>query len=153
MNTAAFTDILRRELGAIQSLSDLLVEEFAAMGSGNTDVLEDTLKRKAILLEQLQRLSSERVQGLQTAGVSNTQSAIEAWLKNSGEGLRLWQDLMARTREVHKHHQANQALLEGLMRCNQQTLDLLVRLASPEQTYEADGRTTGSFGPRSRGTA
>jgi flagellar biosynthesis/type III secretory pathway chaperone len=55
------------------------------------------------------------------------------------------------TGELQGVHRANQTLLEGLMRHNQQALDLLVRLANPDQVYQADGSTTGSFGPRSRG--
>lgn len=153
MNTARFNDILSRELAAMQQLATLLSEEFAAMGNGDSDALEALLQRKSALLEQLQRLADERSEGLKVAGVGNTQRAIEDWLKASGDGVRVWRDLLVRTREVQAHQQTNQTLLENLMRCNQRALDLLVRLANPEQTYQADGRTTGGFGSRKRGTA
>jgi len=153
MSAADFNDILRRELSGMQRLSAILAEEFVTLGRTDPDALDAVLQRKAATLDDLQKCAAERVAVLAAAGVESTSAAVEAWIKaNSGtQGAGLWSDLMARTREVHKHHQTNLALLEGLMRHNQQALDLLTRLANPDLTYQADGRTSGSFGTRSRG--
>jgi len=153
MDTSRFTDILRREFTDMQQLSVLLAEEFEAMGSSDSEALEALLKRKGALLERMQRLADERSEGLRLAGVANTQQAIEDWLKASRDGLEVWRDLLARSREVQAQHQTNQNLLESLTRINRQALDLLVRLANPDQTYRPDGSTTAGFGSRKRGTA
>lgn len=151
----SFAGILRRELESMQRLSAVLADEFAALGRGDVDALEATLQRKSAVLEELQACAVDRVAALQTAGIAASREAIEAWLKMmQGDGLATWNDLMTRTLEVQGIHQTNQALLEGLARHNQQALELLARLANPDQTYQADGSAGGSgFGPRSRGTA
>lgn len=155
MSTAHFNDILRRELDGMQRLSAILAEEFSTLGRTDPDALDTVLHRKAAILDDLQKCATERAKTLAAAGVEATSTAVEAWLQASSgaQGTQLWTDLMARTREVHDHHQTNVALLEGLMRNNRQSLDLLTRLANPDLTYQADGKTSGSFGTRSRGQA
>jgi len=155
MSAAPFTDILRRELDGMQRLSAILAEEFTTLGSTDPDALDAVLQRKAAILDELQRCATERVTALAAAGIEATAATVEAWVQSTAgtQGARLWNDLLARTREVHSHHQTNLTLLEGLMRHNRQSLDLLTRLASPDLTYGADGSTSGSFGTRSRGQA
>ena len=153
MNADAFTDILRRELDGMRGLAALMTEDFAALGSGDHDAIESVTTRKTKLIDHLQRLAEERAAAMRAAGIATTREAMEGWLKASGDGIKVWQELLERTREVQGHHQTHQALLEGLARHNQQAIDLLIRLANPEQTYQADGSTTGGFGARSRGTA
>jgi flagellar biosynthesis/type III secretory pathway chaperone len=155
MSTSQFTDILRRELDGMHRLSAILAEEFATLGRTDPDALDQVLQRKAAILDELQRCASERASALSSAGVAASAASIEAWIRtNSGaQGVKLWGDLMSRTREVHNNHQTNLTLLEGLMRHNRQSLDLLTRLANPDLTYQADGSTSGSFGTRSRGQA
>lgn len=155
-SASAFTDILRRELDGMQQLSSILGEEFAAMSSGDADALERVMSGKSAVLTHLQEAASARMAALQAAGVAVSREAVEAWLRAAGgsaDGLVLWQELLQLTREVHGNHQTNQALLEGLMRHNQQALDLLTRLANPDLTYQSDGSTIGSFGKRNRGLA
>jgi len=155
MSAPAFADIVRRELDGMQRLAAILTEEFSTLGRTDPDALDAVLQRKAAVLDELQRCAVERATVLASAGVEATNSAIEAWIQaTSGTpGAKLWSELMARTREVHSHHQSNLALLEGLMRHNRQSLDLLTRLANPDMTYQADGRTSGNLGTRSRGQA
>ncbi len=155
MSASQFNDILRRELDGMRRLSVILAEEFSTLGSTDADALDAVLQRKSAVLDELQRCAAERASALASAGVETTNSAIEAWIEatSGAPGTQLWNDLMARTREVHTHHQTNLTLLEGLMRHNRQSLDLLTRLANPDMTYQSDGRTSGSFGTRSRGQA
>jgi len=154
--TSALAGILRRELDGMQRLSAVLSEEFAALSRGDADALERVMSGKSTVLAELQDAAAARAKALQTAGVAASREAVEAWLKTAGssdQSLKLWQDLMRLSGEAQGVHRANQTLLEGLMRHNQQALDLLVRLANPDQVYQADGSTTASFGPRSRGQA
>jgi flagellar biosynthesis/type III secretory pathway chaperone len=152
--TSAFVGTLRRELDGMRRLSAVLDEEFAALSRGDADALERLMGGKSAVLAELQDAAAARATALQAAGVGASRQVVEIWLKTAGgsdQGLKLWQELMHLTGELQGVHRANQTLLEGLMRHNQQALDLLVRLANPDQVYQADGSTTGSFGPRSRG--
>jgi flagellar biosynthesis/type III secretory pathway chaperone len=152
--TSAFVGTLRRELDGMRRLSAVLDEEFAALSRGDADALERLMDGKSAVLAELQDAAAARATALQAAGVGASRQVVEIWLKTAGgsdQGLKLWQELMHLTGELQGVHRANQTLLEGLMRHNQQALDLLVRLANPDQVYQADGSTTGSFGPRSRG--
>ncbi|MBU3694554.1 MAG: flagellar protein FlgN [Rhodocyclaceae bacterium] len=153
MSATAFSDILRRELEGMRQLGALLAEEFTALGSGDSEALERAGVRKAELLDRMQKQAAERGAALQAAGVGASREAIEAWLAASGDGLKVWRELLGHTREVQSQQQANHALLEGLMRHNQKALDLLIQLANPQQTYQADGSTSGGFAARSRGSA
>ncbi len=155
MSAAQFTDILRRELAGMKRLSAILAEEFTTLGRTDPEALDQVLQRKASVLDELQKCAIERSAALSAAGIEASAKAVEAWLQATAgaKGAELWGDLMTRTREVHKHHQTNLTLLEGLMRHNRQSLDLLTRLANPDMTYQADGSTSGGFGTRSRGQA
>ena len=155
MSNVAFTTVISRELEGMRRLAAVLAEEFASLGSTDPDALDKVLQRKAGILDELQHCAAERATALRQAGIAADGSAIQAWVAATAgpAGAALWADLMARTREVWVQHQTNTALLEGLMRHNRQSLDLLTRLANPEMTYQADGSTAGGFGTRSRGSA
>jgi len=154
MSLAPITDILRRELDGMQRLGVVLAEEFAALGRTEPDAVDAVLRRKSAVLKDLQHCAGERAAVLAAAGLADA-ADIEAWLRtSSGEpAAALWRDLLSRTREVWTQLQTNSALLEGLLRYNRQSLDLLTRLADPGATYQADGSTAGGFGTRSRGQA
>lgn len=155
MSTIPFVDILGRELDGMQRLSAILAEEFSTLGRTDPDALDAVLQRKTAILDELQRCATERAAALADAGIEVKSATVEAWVRATAgaQGAKLWNELLARTREVHNHHQTNVALLEGLMRHNRQSLDLLTRLASPDLTYQSDGSTSGSLGTRSRGQA
>lgn len=155
MSTAPFLDTLRHELEGMHRLSAILAEEFAGLGSADPDVLDQILRRKAAILDDLQDTARSRAAALAAAGVEASATGVESWLHATAgaQGAKLWTDLLAQTRAVHDLHRTNTALLEGLMRHNRQSLDLLTRLASPDLTYGADGSTSGSFGTRNRGRA
>ncbi|MFZ4498071.1 MAG: flagella synthesis protein FlgN [Burkholderiales bacterium] len=154
MRTAPLEDILRREFDGMQRLGDILAEEFTLLGRSDPDAVDAVLQRKSAILDELQRHANERSVALAATGVAGA-AETEAWLRaHAGEPTAaLWRDLLARTRNVWTQHQTNTTLLEGLMRHNRQTLDLLTRLANPDMTYQADGSTAGGFGTRSRGQA
>lgn len=148
-----FAEIIRREHDGMHQLGAVLAEEFACLGRNDAEALDAVMQRKATLLDDLQRVATERDATLRAAGVAVSRDAVERWLQSTGHGIGEWHALLARTRDIQNQHRLNQTLLESLLRHNQRSLDLLMQMANPDLTYGADGSTSGSLGPRSRGSA
>lgn len=146
-------DTLRQELALMTTLHDLMKQEQQMLVSADSDGLAALTPQKSQLISQLAMLASQRHQALGGAGFAAQEAGMEAWLDSckDGSASKLWQDLLARTREGKEQNRLNGMLINKQLAYNQNMINAMRQPASAADTgfYGPTGQAAPS-GPSRR---
>ncbi len=123
--------LLGSELDAAKGFLSLLKEEESALVAGDVDRLSAIVNEKYAHLQQISRLTQERLHQLPPS------DAI-AWLENHPEASKLWQELIRVSEEIRLTNEINGKMIDVRLRSTQQALNMLNSLVN---------QTTNLYGP------
>ena len=123
--------LLGSELDAAKGFLSLLKEEESALIAGDVDRLSAIVNEKYGHLQNISRLTQERLQQLPLSGTA-------AWLENHPEASKLWQELIRVSEEIRLTNDINGKMIDVRLRSTQQALNMLNSLVN---------QTTNLYGP------
>jgi flagellar biosynthesis protein FlgN len=134
-------ELLDRELGVAQTLAGILEQERAALVGEASHAVATLASKKAALLEQLEKLESERKSLGAAAGAAQERDATSTGRlpSLSAAAGRRWQSLMGLVATCRDANEAN-GLIVNLRQGQVRALLDIVR-SSPAVTYGPQGRT------------
>jgi len=144
---------LRAEEVALQEFKTLLASEQNAIIAGDIESLNAISQSKLELVERLNRLSAERMQGIAALGLSADRTSMEGWAEKAGsEALTAWHEMLDAAQAAHQANKINGTLIQTHLQHNQQTLSALLAAANQASLYGPNGQATnppvGSSGAR-----
>jgi flagellar biosynthesis/type III secretory pathway chaperone len=123
-------------LATVEQLLPLLASEFLALKEKNIDAIYDISEQKLALVQQLADQEKALLDCLPASDVPDRLSEV---LTNEC-GSELAQQLITTMNALQQSNQLNGMLLQGMIRMNEQALNLLSGKADATTTYGASGQ-------------
>lgn len=146
MDPLAF--VIGQEEASLKTFVSTLLEEQNVLKSGNTDALEDIVKKKNQLLETLGRLGHQRNQLLGKARLAEDREGLTQWASHAGQSalVEMFLKLADEARELNR---LNGQLISMRLNSTQAALAALTPHRAPSQgLYGPKGQTRFSTGYR-----
>lgn len=145
-------ELLRQEKELADRFATLLAEEYRAVAERDIIALEQLIRDKSDMIEQLAAADRERTRLLAGAGYEDRRTAMMdclQWCDHRHELSRSWQELQALARTCSELNRRNQRLVDLCCRHAREALTLLRGEETAQGTYEADGAADLRHGSRS----
>jgi flagellar biosynthesis/type III secretory pathway chaperone len=136
--------LLEQETDLTSQLSILLDTEYAAITGKDFTALEQTIKDKALTVEQLELLERERIALVESAGYKAGPDDILVFMQWCDPGkdiISRWEQLLTLARKCRDQNRRNHQLVELCSRHTRETLRILRGEGPQQDIYQADGDT------------
>ena len=124
----AFIDLLNNAISASEKLRELLKKEMQLLASREFDNLSEVLTQKTNIIDQLEKLETQRSELLVSMGYSNDVEGTKSFLANnkeSNELSRSWKDLMDLIKECQIINQSNGMVVSKNQNQIQQAMQII----------------------------
>lgn len=149
MSTVA--EILEREVELISRFITALNEEQACLTAATPTALPNIGATKTSLVEQLNRLESERMAAIGLPGNPSDRPTMESWLsrnEHDANATVAWKKLLILAREAKTLHELNGQLVDVHLRNTAEILGILTQEAKQSGLYGASGQAVPATGSR-----
>jgi len=140
---------------SFERMNELLAQEHEALRAKDLDAIERISSDKNTQAQELDIIGKTmmREAGI-TAETSNDTSMTETIMIRCGDA-QLAADIKQLAAEVQFANNRNGVLLHGMMRINEQTLNIITGRSDKVTTYQSGGqlKSTGSYNPNTLATA
>jgi flagella synthesis protein FlgN len=144
MQSTSPTTSLQEEQQVMTLLLELLKQEQSHLVSADIDSLTEVTAQKTALVGRMAGLASVRHSALGAAGFAAQESGMQAWMEASGNGadIKLWQQVLALTREAKEINRVNGMLINKHMAHSQGALNALRPNAQGGDVYGPSGHAS-----------
>jgi flagellar biosynthesis protein FlgN len=144
------------ELEALAAFLGVLESEQQILKLGQIDALPDIARNKSDLLVKLSQLGAARDSILSQHGISPDKNSIAQFLSNEDRNGQLllnqnWEKLLTSAQRAQVLNQHNGAMIEAMLKHNQQALTILQQSHKQSGLYGPDGQTHSIAGGRRLG--
>lgn len=137
----ALLQCVQQESALIRAFIAALESEANALAKGELDEgLNATTAEKNRCAEELTRVGEQRDQLLQQAGFATGKEGIDAAAETNPALAQAWKQLLDDVAQASQLNQENGALIERLLKQNNETLQTLRQLAGGSSLYDASGK-------------
>jgi flagellar biosynthesis/type III secretory pathway chaperone len=148
------TDLLQREIAAVNKLLHSLEQEYAALADNHTAALETVVQEKQNEIRELELIGKQRESLMTTLrGGKKLSADNDAAFKDNSELAALWHELVALAGQCRDKNRINGSIVDTVSRQSRQALDVLhgitPQLSSAIGLYDQFGHATISSEKRS----
>jgi len=144
-SSPAFT--LEQEISKTHQLLQMMQQEQGLLVKADIKGLDELVKSKSVVVEQLLELAKLRNKNLEAAGFKGKEASMQAWLdnlsasKNDRETYqKQWTELVTLTKSAKETNRINGLLIGSHMKRNQQAFNALNNATKGESLYGPDGQ-------------
>lgn len=149
-----FASLIEAEFDALEKFRQILEGEQQILKLGEIDKLADIARNKSELLVKLSQLGTAREAFLKQNHIGADATSIDQFIRQEASSgtptlLESWKNLLVSASYVQELNQSNGAMIEALLKHNQQALAILQDAAQQNGLYGPDGhsRAIGSGRP------
>ncbi|MBS4096996.1 MAG: flagellar protein FlgN [Sulfuricella sp.] len=141
-----FASLVAAEFDEIEKFSQILESEQQALKQGEIDKLPEIARSKSEYLVKLSQLGSARDNHLKLNGIGTDATSLKQFIQREDPGSHLslqesWDKLLASAKRAQELNQLNGAMIETLLKHNQQALAILQDAAQQNGLYGPDGHS------------